>query len=235
MSQSLLRSGQAGLDLLIEELAAKLQSGEPIDMEVYLRDHADHADELRKLWPTLEALARLGPSLNPDGPVTLTAEEQMSNTLGDFRIIREVGRGGMGIVYEAEQTSLKRHVALKVLPFAGAMDSRQLQRFKNESLAAAQLHHTNIVPVYYVGCERGVHFYAMQYIEGQSLADAITEVRRVARPESSQGVVLLKARPSRTQGMPSLLEAIILPPSPRLRTRPSLPAKRSLARTRLPH
>ena len=79
----------------------------------------------------------------------------------------------MGVVYEAVQLSLGRRVALKVLPFAAALDARQLQRFKNEAQAAAQLHHTNIVPVYAVGCERGTHFYAMQLIEGQNLADLI--------------------------------------------------------------
>jgi serine/threonine protein kinase len=79
----------------------------------------------------------------------------------------------MGIVYEAEQVSLKRRVALKVLPFAGAMDSRQLQRFKNESLAAAQLHHTNIVPVHYVGCERGIHFYAIKRSDVTELSEGI--------------------------------------------------------------
>jgi WD40 repeat protein/serine/threonine protein kinase len=89
--------------------------------------------------------------------------------LGDFRIVREVGRGGMGVVYEAEQISLRRRVALKVLPFAATMDPRHLQRFHNEARAAACLHHPLIVPVYAVGCERGVHYYAMQFIDGQSL------------------------------------------------------------------
>ena len=69
--------------------------------------------------------------------------------------------------------SLGRRVALKVLPFASALDARQLQRFKNEAQAAAALHHTNIVPVFAVGCERGVHYYAMQLIEGQTLAEFI--------------------------------------------------------------
>jgi serine/threonine protein kinase/predicted Zn-dependent protease len=182
MSQSLIRSGEASLDLLIEEVAGKLQAREPVDAEAFIAAHPEHADRLRQLWPTLEALARLGPSLDPDGPITLETREPEHSTLGDFRIVRQIGRGGMGIVYEAEQMSLKRRVALKVLPFAGAMDARQLQRFKNESQAAAQLHHTNIVPVYYVGCERGVHFYAMQYIEGSSLAEGIAELRRQARP-----------------------------------------------------
>jgi serine/threonine protein kinase/tetratricopeptide (TPR) repeat protein len=93
--------------------------------------------------------------------------------LGDFRLIREIGRGGMGVVYEAEQISLNRRVALKILPFAAALDSRHLQRFKTEAQAAAQLHHTNIVPVYAVGSEQGTHYYAMQFIDGRTLADVI--------------------------------------------------------------
>src|SRR5207249_11847717 len=101
--------------------------------------------------------------------------------IGEFRLLREVGRGGMGVVYEAHQTSLNRRVALKVLPFAAALDPKQLQRFQNEAQAAAQLHHTNIVPVYAVGCERSVHYYAMQYIEGQSVAALIQELRQQSR------------------------------------------------------
>src|SRR5216683_678865 len=115
---------------------------------------------------TLPALEVVRPSVSEDPPKR--AEEtagdvapEAAGRLGDYRIIREIGRGGMGIVYEAEQISLGRRVALKVLPFAGALDARQLQRFKNEAQAAAHLQHQNIVPVYSVGCERGVHFYAM--------------------------------------------------------------------------
>jgi serine/threonine protein kinase len=115
-----------------------------------------------------------GPSEDVGGE---TAGVDLSRPLGDFRILRELGRGGMGIVYEAEQMSLNRRVALKVLPFAGTLDPRQLQRFKNEAQAAAQLHHTNIVPVHFVGCERGVHFYAMQFIDGQTLAQLIHDLR----------------------------------------------------------
>src|SRR5262249_44657258 len=97
--------------------------------------------------------------------------------LGDFRIIREVGRDGMGVVYEAEQVSLGRRVALKGLPFAATMDSRHLQRFHNEARAAASLHHEHIVPVYAVGCERGVHYFAMQFIDGRTLAQVIEAQR----------------------------------------------------------
>jgi hypothetical protein len=112
--------------------------------------------------------------------------------LGDFRLLREVGRGGMGIVYEAEQVSLGRRVALKVRPLAAGMDSRQLQRFKNEAQAAALLHYPNVVPVYAVGCERETHYYAMQFIEGPSLAAWAEGLRRPrqgrpAEPSPSRG------------------------------------------------
>ena len=96
-------------------------------------------------------------------------------------MLRIVGRGGMGVVYEAIQLSLNRRVALKVLPFAAALDPHQLRRFQIEAQAAAQLHHTSIVPVFSVGCERGVHFYAMQFIEGRIVAALIRERRDAAR------------------------------------------------------
>src|SRR5262249_1908199 len=83
------------------------------------------------------------------------------------------------------QKSLNRTVALKVLPFAATMDPRQIRRFQNEAQAAAGLHHTNIVPVYAVGCERGVHFYAMQFIEGQTLAAVIADLRQLAGKEQA--------------------------------------------------
>src|SRR6185312_347684 len=113
------------------------------------------------------------------GPASAPPEDEESATakpLGDFKLIREIGRGGMGVVYEAVQLSLGRRVAVKVLPFAATLDARHLQRFRNEAQAAAQLHHTNIVPVYAVGCERGVHYYAMQLIEGQNLADLMRQL-----------------------------------------------------------
>jgi serine/threonine protein kinase/tetratricopeptide (TPR) repeat protein len=167
---------------LIDRLTAKMQAGEPIDWEDVARQHPEHAGELLQLGPALGALGHLSKS----GPAELSglaapavAEDGLATgVLGDFRVVREVGRGAMGVVYEAEQVSLGRRVALKVLPFAATMDPRALQRFQNEARAAACLHHTNVVPVYYVGCERGIHFYAMQFIDGQTLADLIRELRQ---------------------------------------------------------
>jgi serine/threonine protein kinase len=161
----------------VEELTARLKAGEAVDLDVWLVERPEYADELRRLFPMLRLLAQLSSSGGASAPA-IPPEELASGVLGDFRIMREVGKGGMGIVYEAEQISLRRRVALKVLPFAATMDARRLQRFHNEAQAAACLHHTNIVPVHFVGCERGVHFYAMQFIDGQPLSEIIYQLRR---------------------------------------------------------
>ncbi|MFV2070306.1 MAG: serine/threonine-protein kinase, partial [Pirellulales bacterium] len=112
--------------------------------------------------------------------------EQPQRQLGDFRILHEIGRGGMGVVYEAEQVSMGRRVALKVLPFAAMLDTQQLNRFKNEARAVGTLNHPNIVAVHSVGTERGVHYYAMQLIEGESLAELIAELRKAKRRVSAK-------------------------------------------------
>jgi serine/threonine protein kinase/Flp pilus assembly protein TadD len=163
---------------LVEELARKLQDSETVDIEAYLDAHAPYAEALRSLLPTVHLLADLGRSAATDNARGQASAVSEGGTLGDFRIIRQIGRGGMGIVYEAEQRSLGRRVALKVLPFVGSLDEKQLQRFKNEAQAAAHLHHANIVPVFSVGCDRSVHYYAMQLIEGYTLASLIGQLRR---------------------------------------------------------
>ncbi len=128
----------------------------------------------------------------PDSPL---GEGPVAKPLGDFRLIREIGRGGMGVVYEAEQLSLGRRVAVKVLPFAAALDPRHLQRFRNEAQSAAQLHHTNIVPVYAVGCERSVHYYAMQLIEGHTLSAVIRQMRQLIAPSTAVEEATTLVRP----------------------------------------
>jgi serine/threonine protein kinase len=100
--------------------------------------------------------------------------------LGDFEIIREIGRGGMGVVYEARQVSLNRKVALKVLSGGLGLTPKAVQRFQREAEAAAKLHHTNIVPVYATGEENSTHFYAMELIEGPSLDHVIRQMRAAA-------------------------------------------------------
>jgi serine/threonine protein kinase/Flp pilus assembly protein TadD len=161
-----------------DEFVQRQRRGERPDVEEYAARHPQAADLLRKV---LAALDVVGASL-AGGLSAEPCEGGVAGTLGDFRVLREVGRGGMGIVYEAQQLSLRRRVALKVLPFAATLDPRQLQRFHNEAQAAAHMQHGHIVPVYFVGCERGVHFYAMQFIDGQTLAELIRHLRHPAAP-----------------------------------------------------
>lgn len=155
------------------EYLAELEAGRRPDRQEFLARFPDLAEALSECFDGID----LAQSLRPPVPLPQLQPEFTASPLGDFQILHEIGRGGMGVVYEAIQLSLGRRVALKVLPFATAMDAKHLQRFKNEATAAAQLHHTHIVPVYAVGCERGVHFYAMQLIEGRSLAAVIRELR----------------------------------------------------------
>ncbi len=112
----------------------------------------------------------------PDSPLPVEAPAPLPR-LGDFEILREIGRGGMGVVYEARQLSLNRRVALKVLSGGIGMAPRAVERFKREAEAAAKLHHTNIVPVYATGEQGGVHFYAMELIDCPSLDQVIRQIR----------------------------------------------------------
>jgi serine/threonine protein kinase/Flp pilus assembly protein TadD len=170
---------------IVDEFLERLGSGERPDVEEYARRYPELASTLRQMLPAL--LAVHSASADPRRGAFLagaSAAIEPEGALGDFRIVGEVGRGGMGVVYEAVQISLGRRVALKVLPFAAALDARQLARFKNEAQAAAHLHHQHIVPVYGVGVERGLHYYAMQFIEGHTLAALIGELRQLAGMES---------------------------------------------------
>jgi serine/threonine protein kinase len=180
-------SDESLLAAVTDEFMERLARGEKPDVEDYARRHPAIGPVLRQVLPALQML-RGAPS-GDEGPAG--DSEEPLGVLGDFRILREIGRGGMGLVYEAEQVSLGRRVALKVLPFASTLDQRQLQRFKHEAQAAAHLHHTNIVPVYAVGTERGVHFYAMQFIDGHNIADVIRQLREL---DAGQGKRTRKRR-----------------------------------------
>ncbi|MEX2140204.1 MAG: protein kinase [Pirellulales bacterium] len=160
---------------LLDRCLADIQAGRSVDRDALLADNPELADELGDY---LDSLRFISAFRGADEPVAIDLVQSL-RTLGDYRLIRELGRGGMGVVYEAEQISLSRRVALKILPFASVLDPRHLQRFKNEAIAAAQLAHPHIVDVHGVGCERGVHFYAMRLIEGQTLA-AVIEAMRLA-------------------------------------------------------
>jgi serine/threonine protein kinase/DNA-binding phage protein len=167
----------------VDDFRDRVRNGEQPDVEEYAARYPHLAEILRHMLPALDLLQ---PDA-VDGATASASGENLFGILGDFRIVRQVGKGGMGIVYEAEQISLRRRVALKVLPFAATMDSRHLQRFHNEAQAAACLHHTNIVPVFSVGCERGVHFYAMQFIDGHPLSEIIRHLRGLEKKPPTPG------------------------------------------------
>jgi len=177
---------ESEFDVVLATVIERLQADGQAKLDDCVREFPQYEERLRRLVPCMQVLAAFGNSsaagadelplslgnntseTNPDTP-------SLGRELGDFRLLDEIGRGGMGIVYEAEQLCLSRRVALKVLPFAGMLDSRQIARFKNEARAAASLDHPHIVSVISVGSQRGVHYYAMQYIEGQTLAQVIAK------------------------------------------------------------
>src|SRR5579884_2790893 len=186
-------SHDALLERLAKEFIERHCRGEHPALSEYTDRHPDLAAEIRDLFPALVRIEHLksgaGDLTGDFVPENSPRESPTPERLGDYRILREVGHGGMGVVYEAEQVSLGRHVALKVLSAAGLMNRTFLERFHREAKAAARLHHTNIVPVFGVGEADGVHFYAMQFINGQSLDQVLSDVRRLRKHTGAEASV----------------------------------------------
>jgi WD40 repeat protein/serine/threonine protein kinase len=172
---------------LAEDYAARLRRGEDPPLSDYTERYPELAEEIRELFPALAVMEQLksGGSQGMGPPPGRAGTSR--DRLGDYLILREVGRGGMGVVYEAEQESLGRHVALKVLPAHALTDARIVLRFRREAKAAARLHHTNIVPVFGVGEHEGIHYYVMQFIQGRGLDEVIKELRRLRQPGPPTG------------------------------------------------
>jgi serine/threonine-protein kinase len=180
-------SGADRLGPLADEFLARYRRGERPALTEYTARHPELALQIEELFPALVLIEDVRP-----GPQTVVGAagapraEGPLRRLGEYLLVREIGRGGMGVVYEAEQESLGRRVALKVLPPGATAHPRQVERFQREARAAARLHHTNIVPVFGVGEEGGTHFYVMQYIEGRPLDEVLEELRRL-RDEAAPG------------------------------------------------
>jgi eukaryotic-like serine/threonine-protein kinase len=168
---------------LAEEFLDRRRRGERPTVAEYAEKYPELAEQIRAFFPALILVEDLKPgSVDITESVGGSAGPALGTTLerlGDFRIIREVGRGGMGVVYEAEQESLGRRVALKVLASPSLFDSQKLARFRREAKAAARLHHTNIVPVFGVGDSNGVYYYVMQFIAGAGLDEILDDVKRL--------------------------------------------------------
>lgn len=166
------------LEAVVERIVAELRAGGQPDLHEYRRRHPEWSDQLAAMWPALVnlELAR-SDRLDRRDEVALPMGED-APPLGDFRLLREVGRGGMGVVYEAVQQSLNRRVALKVLPAWAARMPRLVRRFEQEARAVAKLHHTNIVAVFGAGQADGVHFLVMQLIDGHALDEVVSALRQ---------------------------------------------------------
>jgi serine/threonine protein kinase len=186
MTDSSSSSDRNPVEALADDFLRRQRGGERPTLEEYCRRHPELADEIRDVFPVLIRMENMrsdGPEESTGGVAVHTATRL--ERLGDFRILREVGRGGMGVVYEAEQESLGRRVALKVLPDAALADAKQVLRFQREARAAARLHHTNIVPVFGVGQDEGHRYYVMQFIPGMGLDAVMEELRRLRRGEGA--------------------------------------------------
>jgi serine/threonine protein kinase/Flp pilus assembly protein TadD len=166
------------VDEAAEEFVERYRQGERPALSEYTEKYPAVADKIRALFPALVAMEQAG-QVDVATARSRAREEAVPRQLGDYQIVREIGRGGMGVVYEAVQESLGRHVALKVLSGSRLVDPMFLERFRREARAAARLHHTNIVPVFGVGEHDGIHYYAMQYIQGQGLDQVLQQVRRL--------------------------------------------------------
>jgi WD40 repeat protein/serine/threonine protein kinase len=171
---------------IADEFVEAIRRGQCPSVEEFARRYPQHAADIRDMLPALALMEQAKSSADTPGqPHPAQAAAPPLRQLGDYQILREVGRGGMGVVYEAQQLSLGRHVAIKVLPSHALLDPRQLGRFQREARSAAKLHHTNIVPVFGVGEENGLHYYVMQFIPGLGLDTVLNELRRLRVPHGN--------------------------------------------------
>ena len=170
------------VEALADEFVARRRRGETPSLEEYAARIPERADEIRELFPAIAAMERFKPA--PPSSLPRAAGGTTRERVGDYRLIREIGRGGMGVVYEAEQESLGRRVALKVLPGMAWADDLPMQRFLREAKTAGSLQHGNIVPVYDVGREDDLHYYVMALILGVGLDRVILELRERKIAES---------------------------------------------------
>jgi WD40 repeat protein/serine/threonine protein kinase len=175
---------------IADEFVEAFRQGQRPSVEEYAHRYPEHADDIRDILPALVLMEQAKSGDDTSGLRRRTrawsAVAPLSQ-LGDYQILREVGRGGMGVVYEARQLSLIRHVAIKVLPSHALLDPRKLGRFQREARSAARLHHTNIVPVFGVGEQDGLHYYVMQFIPGLGLHEVLEELQRLERGKAGTG------------------------------------------------
>lgn len=174
---------------IADDFAERVARGEQPDVAEYERRYPEHATTIRQILRSLRCIrdAELKPSPTSIEQGVLASQEFPIKQLGDYTLVREIGRGGMGVVYEAHQSTLARSVALKVLPLAASLDPIKLKRFRVETQAAATLQHPHIVTIYGTGQDAGVHYYVMQFIDGTTLEQIIRARRLQTSHETPRG------------------------------------------------
>jgi serine/threonine protein kinase/WD40 repeat protein len=182
------------LGQLAEDFSHRVRTGELPSIEEYAAKYPALADRIRALFPTLLLLEGMARGQPPGDAATTFGPDSRSDSLepgqmfGHYRLERKLGQGGMGVVYEAVHVPLEKRVALKVLSIAAGESAEQLERFLREARTAAELHHTNIVPVFDIGTANGLVYYAMQLIVGRSL-EGIVELLQKDRPADGAALV----------------------------------------------
>jgi serine/threonine protein kinase/WD40 repeat protein len=187
------------LTRLADEFAARYRAGQRPSLEEYVDRYPELADDIRELLPAMVEIEQVRDDHHEAAARAAAPPAPALRQLGDFRILREVGKGGIGIVYEAEQVSLGRHVALKVLPKSMLMDDNAKRRFEREAKAAARLHHTNIVPVFGVGEQDGLPYYVMQFIQGLGLDAVLDELKNLKSGSARAGSTGIQSQPYRSR------------------------------------
>ncbi len=189
-SQSDSSLGDSLIDELAEEYVTRKQSGESPTIFEYCVRYPDLATQIRELFPMLSMLE----NAKHDSDARQMTPVPPPEKIGEYVLLREIGRGGMGVIYSARHAEVGRKVALKILPHRVSNDQRALARFRREARAIAGIHHTNVVPLFEFGEHQGHHFLVMQLIDGESVDKIIAAFRKEMTEDSLRSVVERMAR-----------------------------------------
>ena len=171
------------LEVLLSQFADEVRGGATPSVEDYAARHPQLAAEIRELFPLVFSLERWKNDKEVECLRRNVPNEFAVEAFGDYQVVRELGRGGMGVVFHAVHTRSRRPVAVKLLPWRYAADmDRWKERFHREAATIAALRHKNIVQVYSFARHEGYYYYVMQYVDGVGLDLIIDRLRRSSRP-----------------------------------------------------
>ncbi len=173
------RRSEVDFDAILEAFSNECRAGKNPSIDDYIKRYPQHKADIESLFPSVQWMEQLKDAEQEErANISHAAAKTPSKTIEDYRIVREIGRGGMGIVYEAYQKTLQRRVALKLLHEKAIPSAKRVARFAREARSAAGLHHTNIVPVFGFGEYEKTHYYAMQYIDGVNIEQVVSALRK---------------------------------------------------------